>query len=43
MKKQSILEKKRFLLKKRLYRNGKAQNMAVVAGRLVKNPERNMA
>ena len=36
IKKQSILEKKRFhLLKRHLDLNGMAQNMPVVAGRLV--------
>ena len=35
MKKQSILKKKLFLLEKRLYQNGKEQNIPVVAGRLV--------
>ena len=35
MKKQRILKKKRFRLKRHLYQNGKAQNMPVLAGHLV--------
>ena len=35
MKKVFFREKKRFHLLKSLYKNGKAQNMPVVAGRLV--------